>query len=619
MTKKRVGFYSACLVLISIYILLYIDFNRFHNFTKIKYSYYPSYTISGFNKVRRKIDGDNMLNAKIVFIIDEPYLRLKNFEDVLINNSNKDILKADNLHPTQRLALFSMGYLYNYFIEHLRNNELNEKIVKRISDCYLFVHQEIMNPISTNFFTINDHAISERVQFIALFSSYLKEYYPEKKELLKALLRDYNLCVNLLCDNNFFTWQTNHGIMQLRSLGQLVAITHNREARLRLKKEFDRRLNDIMPYFIGDDGAIYESATEYWYYIYNQFLKISNISDVEDLESVKRLKSKLKKSRYFLNMVASCEGYIHGIGDSYSYYLKDLDVLSVPQNRFFDFSNNIVGGNWCYKKKKVNFLFSSLHTPPNVHKQTDDLMISLYINGPFFCNTGTYSYDYSEERLFFKNNENAHTTTSIRNQNIQKADSSYVVLNSYDSINSKVVFKGEKYYRNSKKVVREITTFPHEGEFLILDASPGNDELISSFNIAPGTITKRISNNEFSLINKDSIEIFLKSNHEIKSLKTIISTEKEKLDTINRLEIVGKIIETTISFEPPNEGLDTFDYFKSNFSNEMRYSSSFLLRSKYSKRPKVGLKTKLLYQFSYIFIILILCAWFFEKRLLNVF
>ncbi|WP_339839791.1 heparinase II/III family protein [uncultured Maribacter sp.] len=614
MNKKRLIIYGSFLLITIVYLVVYIDYNKYNNITKFFYSHYPKHDLSDFDNVYKSIEGDNMLGGQFIVKNDKPYLAVDNFDDILLDSSNKIILEANQLHPTQRLALFSMGYLLDYFTERINENEINEAVIEQIGDCYLFIYQEIANPFSKNYFTINDHAISERVQFLAVFSSYVKKYYPEKENLLNALQRDYNLCVNLLMDTNFFTWQTNHGIMQLRSLGQLLAITSDPLAKKKIIQAFDKRLKDITPYFIGEDGAIYESATEYWHYIYSQFLKISKISEVQDLKSIQTLASKLNDTQFFLNYVASNDGYMEGIGDSYSYYLSPKDTLEIDNNRFFDFSNNLAGANWTFDDNNINILFTSLYTPPNVHKQPDDLMVSLYINHPFFSNTGTYSYDYSKERIFFRNAEDAHSTVSFDIANFTKSDSSCVQLKTIDLINSKAIMMGKKFYKNGDIITREVNLNPNKGELVIQDESNNDRILKSSFNLNPNTRIFKISNNKFTLLNSDSIAVVISSNHIINLVESIISTEKEKIDTVQRLEVKGKNNVISIHFNAPTEILSKFSVHDSDFTSRMRKENSLFLKEKYYEKSKVGLRTKLVYQFGFIIIAFIFLSFFFEIK-----
>jgi hypothetical protein len=87
---------------------------------------------------------------------------------------------------------------------------------------YQFVHKEIINPFSTNNMSVNDHAISGKNSICYTFSAYIRENYPQKKYCWVNFQR-ISIFVLVSCDDRFFTWQTNHGIMQL-SLAQLQVL-----------------------------------------------------------------------------------------------------------------------------------------------------------------------------------------------------------------------------------------------------------------------------------------------------------------------------------------------------------------------------------------------------------
>lgn len=607
--------YISCLLISAIYILFFIDSSYFHNVSKIKYSF-GKITIIDFRDVLKVVKHDNYLNSKLEVNKGKAYLVIDNFKDVLLDDVNRKVLTRNELHPTQSLALFSMGFLSDYFIRAYSSKTLDDEVLGTIEDTYLFIYNEISNPISLNPMVVNDQVVSERIQFLAMFLSYIKKNHPEKRILLNALSKDFNLLYNLILDREFFTWQTNHGIMQLRSLGQLIGVVNNIEKN-KLIKEFESRLNDILPYYLGKDGAVYESATGYWYYIYKQFWKIANTPNLQHLASIKKLNLSLEKTKFFLNCISSNDLYMEGIGDSYSFYLDPSDTIELKQNRYFNFSNNFCGANWSSDKFNYNLLFSSLHTPPNVHKLPDDLMLSIYIKSPFFTNTGIYSYNQSKERLFFKNDENAHTSVSLVNDKIKKPDSSFVKLINYDSINSSATLFGIKYYSDGQNVSREIRIKPRNSIITIRDSSISSSKIKTSFNIHPDTKLEKVSDKEYILTNKDSIELYLSSNHDINIKKTIISSRKERIDTIQKLTILGDNIITKISFEPSNEALKGFQLYNSNFSKNLRLEQSIYLNKKYkNKRSPKGFRSMLLNRFYLVGIVLIVFVFLFEIYLI---
>ena len=579
--KKRIRIliYLIFLLGIGLSIVIYIDSVRLFNLKKIIYSLSGNVELADFERVVRSISPDNMLQAKLEIVNNQPYLTMEGFAKESLKKQNSRILKRNILHPSFCLSLFSMGYATDYFLEHYKKGTLNETKIKILEDVYLFISKEILNPISFNTVTVADHVTSERIQFISIFASYIKQYYPEKKKLLKALAKDFNICYGFLLDRKSFTWQTNHGIMQLRSLAQVVGIITNEKLQESILEVFEERLTNIIPYHIGPDGSIYEAASGYWIYILNQFTKITEIESTMHLKSIATLKDMLQKSKLFIETVAANNGFLQGLGDSYSTRIFDtLKNSEVPENRYFLFSNELAGANWSVKNKDFNVLFVSLHTPPNVHKLPEDLAVYLYADYPIFSNTGTYSFDASKERLYFRT-EKSQSTVSPLFIRSDEAVSSHLAVGNFQPDNNILTLIGEKHYSNSKSVKRDLVINPNH-EIKITDHSSNNDTLITHFNLHPGIKIKKTDEKQILLQTPDSVIISFTSNCSIDIIDGIISERKEEITSIQRLELTGNPIETKVNI--PESAL-AHKMVLANFNSEesRRFKYAELLESQY--------------------------------------
>lgn len=543
----RVAAYLIILFVIAFYFILFIDSVRFFNLKKTILSFKDKVELADFEQVINLISPDNGFHAKLDLINGKPYLVLEGFNKELLTEENSHILKRKVLHPTLNMSLFSMGYASDFLLTNYKNGNLGNREVNILEGVYLFVYKEIINPFSLNRITVFDHDVSERIQFIILFSTYIKKYYPEKKLLLNALSKDFNICLGFLLDEKFFTWRTNHGIMQLRSIAQTASVIKNEKIKEALLDIFDKRLMDIIPYFIGPDGAIYEGATGYWIYIYKQFKKITEIKAANHLKSIAYLKEQLPKLYHFIHTVAANDGFLQGLGDGYSAYIPDtINDMIIPQNRYFNFSNEIVGANWSFDKRNYNLLFISLNTPPNVHKLPEDLAVYFYVNQPVFSNTGYFSGDESKERLFFKT-ENSQSTVGLRNQVFEGPISSRLCLNGFKPYEKNLTVTGEKQYQDGSKIIRRLEIDP-DRKIYIRDSTNNSDSLIAYFNINPRININRINNKQILLQTVDSIDFFIISNCNIDITDGIISEKMEKITPIKRLKMTGNTIETTIVF-----------------------------------------------------------------------
>jgi len=580
--KFRVLIYLLLLLGMALYLVFYLDSIRFFNLKKTLLSFKDKVELVGFERVLNDISPDNGLHAKLEIISGNPYLKMEGFEKELLNKKNSNIRKRKALHPSLNLALFCMGYASDFLLYHYQNNTLGTREVEILENVYLYVYKEIIKPISLNSMSVNDHAVAERIQFILLFSAYLKEHYPDKTELLNRLLKDFNICLGFLIDRKFFTWQTNHGIMQLRSLAQLAGAIENDKLKDSLLVLFDKRLTDIIPYHIGHDGAIYEAASGYWTFIYNQFSKITGIKSVENLKSVALLKEELKKSQKFIGTVTTNDGFLQGLGDSYSMYDPDnLKYISIQKNRYFRFSNELIGANWSSGHYHCGVLFVSLNTPPNAHKLPEDLAVYLYINHPVFSNTGTFSYDMSSERLFFKTEE-SQSTVRILNTNFTEPVYSKLFIKEFNSNNNSLTAIGSKQYPDNKSIIRFLRIDP-EREIYIKDSIYENNTLVSYYNIHPDIKVRKISNSEVLLGTVDSVYLSFISNNNIEITDGYVSERKEELTKIKRLKITGNPIEVMIHL-PELYINQNMELVTENLYENNRFNIASRLELKYGNR-----------------------------------
>ncbi len=567
--KSNIRFFIYLIGLIGlvIYIIFFIDSIRFYNLKKTFLKLKKSVELEDFGKVFNSISPDNALNAKLEIIGEQPYLALEGFEKVLINKKNSILINRKGLHPSLSLSLFSMGYASEFLCGHYKNGILSDREVDILENIYLFFFKEIINPFSLNTMSVNDHAISERIQFITLFSTFIKKYYPEKKELLNALAKDFNICLGFLLDGKFFKWQTNHGIMQLRSQAQIAGVIKNDSLKKNILAVFDKRLTDIIPYYIGSDGATYEAASEYWIYIYHQFTKITEIKAIENLRSVEYLKNELHKVKRFIQIVATNDGFLQGLGDGYSTQIIDtLKEDVIPQNRYFHFSNELVGANWSVDNINFNLLYVSLHTPPNVHKLPEDLAVYLYVNQPVFSNTGAFSYDKSKERMFFLT-EKSQSTVSFLNPLYNEPIASKLNIVNFRTNEKKLSVSGVKYYKGNKSITRLLDIDP-PSSIQIKDCTEPDDSLVAYYNVHPRIKIIRMSTKQVLLQTVDSIKISFISNCNIDIIPNgIISERKEEITKIKRLKITGNPIEVSIDFpaiKPPKTMDMIAEYSESN-------------------------------------------------------
>jgi hypothetical protein len=621
-SKYKISKYSVYFGLFTIVVFLfalYIDNKYFYNFKKVCYSLNQDVELVSFDKIFKTIKTDNQLNSKLIVKNKLPFLQVNGFDNVLLSESNRVVLKRKAVHPTQQLALFSMAYATDYLIEKSNGLKLKTNDFELLNKVYFFVNSEILNFLSLNYATVNDHAISERVEFIILYLSYLTEFEPNETKIISKLQKDLKICISFLSDDNQFTWQTNHGIMQIRALALIANFTTDLNLKNQLLRIFETRLSLVLPYHLGIDGAVFESASGYWKYIYIQFKKISEIECVKNLSVNFLLKNRLLKSENFISSVTTNDGYLQGIGDSYSSINSTASYKkNTYPDRVFQFSNQLVGLNWSSNNVNSSLLFVSLDSPPNVHKLPEDLAIYIYSNSPFFSNTGIYAYGKSKIRSYFQQEASQSTIMPLKLQNAVLLKS--FIVCSKKKILNEVEFVGKKIYQNSDTVVRVLKVY-NDLTFQLIDSCSNNNDICSAFNLHPNSKFKLLNNNTILIINSSNIALKLISNQKISISKSIISDSYNKIKTVDRINLTGKKIYTSFYLSDnsiKNKRVNDFHFSINNNANN-RYQASKKLIEKYTLNNKAFRNTNkvfiigLLVSLSFFVVIIILVELYLKK------
>lgn len=601
---RRIIKYSILMLAIFIYMVASIDYYVYNNYYKKRSLSSKTILLEDFDNVLDKVSPENLLESRLYIIDRIKKFAVSGFDLEVLDSSNNRILKNKALHPSQNLALFSMGFLSDYLLENYHNHNLDKEKTEIIEDIYLLLFKEINNPFSRNPMTINDHVVSERIEFIVLFRTFLEKYYPDKRETIKALSKDFNLCLNILKDDKHFTWQTNHGIMQLRSLAHVVDIICDNNIKKEILNILNKRIGDIIPYFIGNDGAIYESASGYWSFIQDQFVGITEIESIQHLSSVVELKNILNESSEFINTIATNDGFMQGMGDSYSFIVDSEKTHNIDKDRIFRFSNNIAGYNWSVDSTHYSLLFTSLYTPPNVHKLPEDLSVYLYINGPFFSNTGTYSYNNSKTRVQFKTDESSHSGIYLKDNSLRVCDSSRIEMENHDDSHA---LRGVKFYGNDS-IVRRINVEEDKRIIKIIDSATVANS-VSQFLIYPKCNIEVISENKIIITNEVGNSILFESISPIQIVSRKISPKSQLLKDIEAILIDNTFCDNTIIIKYDDYNVNQYAKFSildNKDRHDSRRISALKMASKYKTNKSISGTDLIKQQGPYIIIAIII-------------
>jgi hypothetical protein len=542
--KKKRTFWFIILIFLT---LLVLDFFYILNdlqgnkLTLFKYRYInPNLNILPYSQVS-KIIKNKMTVSRIIKVGDDYKIKISEFPPLSIQNVSEK-LNEKTLPPTYRLGLYGMYYGIDLLREYDRTGD--KKLLEKLRD----ITEIVLNKIETfnlmpEPFHFNDHAVSERVEFLLLFRAKLEEM-EGYRALIEQIERHILYCVSLLLDDRRFNWIGNHGTMQIRAILHIASAMPESELGKECMILAQKRIKQVFPLFIADDGAILEAASGYWLYIFRQWDYISKMKVLPN-DTRSYIKKGLINAKEFIETVIIPNGFMQGVGDSFNQTVNDTTFTPKKENQVFSFSNGLAGLNFKVDSIYYQLLFVSLDTQPNVHKLPEDLALYLYAGEPFFINTGTYAYGKSPGRKYVKSERSQSTVSFLKPS---KLNSSRITDLSIDKGALRIRLAGKKWYKNDS-INRTINVFTKNGIIEIIDMSDSDKDLSSRFNLHPNIKVQKARNGYLILKGRNGVltieyEGQLKKNSRWVSLKMMDQTP------ITQLEFVGNPVRLKIKIPP---------------------------------------------------------------------
>src|SRR5690554_605113 len=140
------------------------------------------------------------------------------FGDEIIFNTNRNSLNniTKITNTTYKAAFYSLMFvrdlLHSGEIDKMTSSQIDQlnRIILKV------INQSRKVPLMDSLI-LNSHAVSERIEVLLLYTAYIKEKHQNKDTLLRMQNHINQLSI-LLENDNFFRYNSNHGLMQLRAL-----------------------------------------------------------------------------------------------------------------------------------------------------------------------------------------------------------------------------------------------------------------------------------------------------------------------------------------------------------------------------------------------------------------
>lgn len=427
---------------------LYIDFSRFHILEINYYKISPSQLdynseLKGFSNFQ------NELGNEIVFHNHRAEIKIKNDKkyvlDLNANNSKYFNFLNYSSEASIKLSFYSLSYLTNYLLNH---NNLNQNDIEAINSYYNLISEKWNKFLVFDEAIYNDHVISNRLYFNLIWINYLNKINSGLySDIVEKLKTDNSVIFQLMKNHRNFTWDSNHGLIQIDALALLALNLENSNTQKYIFDLVAKRSLNMLNYLSGADGAIYEGASSYWIFIYEMFSNIEKKLPNTYLKEKNIIKQRMNKMRFFISHISTPTGRVQGFGDGYSQSLNLLNFDTLKNNRIYRFSNEFCGTQVLINKNVYSIQFISLDVKPNTHKLPEDLGIYISKNDtPIFMNMGNFNYDSRNPyRKQIVSDEKVHGCPSFQNS-YKLPNKSH--LNNPIIQKDKILFCGYKIYGN---------------------------------------------------------------------------------------------------------------------------------------------------------------------------
>lgn len=571
---------------------------------KFEIDFNHQYSINNNSNIEKQISNQNISYVTSRIVNDTTFEILIPGKEPFLAHRLSELLN-NKLHISQKLALYSLGYTQTVLNELL--NEKDSILLKNLKQTVFEVvkHLETKSIIPDRM-KFNDHVVSYRIEQLLLFRSLSDSLFKNDNDFLKLINKQIEWDIKFLLDDKYFTWKSNHGLMQIRALLSYAYFSKGKAQSQKAIQKANERLNELLEYHFASDGSIYESASGYWFFVYSQWHKFLSYSGISDTLKIK-ITNRLKKSEFFLNSITNGQGFIQGVGDSYNGF-KNIITQDNKENSAFLFKNGTSGFDLVDSLGNVlSISFNSLHNPPNVHKHPEDLSFYLYLNEPFFINPGTFSADNSQTRKYVTSTIPQNTVLAIDKNRL---DSSRIKRILYDEKSESFVFEGSKWYSDIE-LKRCILFNPRLLLFTINDTSLF--EIRTQFNIHPNIKVRWLDSLNVNLYTNNDSVLFSSSNP-IQHDSVFISDKLTSVRKVLQIWCQGNN-NIRIQVLSPLYVDDNIKVTENNIADSKRFLISKVLEKKYSKSEFLTYSTnKFIFFRVIIFIGLFILLLFFQYR-----
>lgn len=234
-------------------------------------------------------------------------------------------------------------------------------------------------------FLYNDHSVASRLYVVSYFWRYYRNSEHFNKEIAQVVIEYAGSLSNRLLKKSFYTYRTNHGLMQNVALVLVSTVFEPLKESKKWRETGLNRLDEQFQYLVSQEGFFLEHSFEYHDFFISLSDAILAYSNVGKFSLNKQILDAVQKGKDLAKEVRRPDGTLPPIGDT-SFILKNnsgeeksigSQGLKVYSDSGFALSINNPSSNYCSDGKTQNTLFWQNITGHG-HKHWDDMTIDIW-------------------------------------------------------------------------------------------------------------------------------------------------------------------------------------------------------------------------------------------------
>ncbi len=234
-------------------------------------------------------------------------------------------------------------------------------------------------------FLFNDHAVASRVYVVSYFWRHYRGSDEFDVQTARKIVEYMGTLTNRLLKKTFYTYRTNHGLMQNVALLLAATVFDTMPESTEWRTVGNKRLDEQLQYLVSREGFFLEHSFEYHRFLIELLVSVIAYADVGESAVSERVLDVYKRGVELNRLAQRFDNTLPAVGDTsfkpesvkdLNSYRKD-DGLNIYADSGFALSTNTKPNRYCSQGESQNTLFWQ-NIAGHGHKHWDDMTIDIW-------------------------------------------------------------------------------------------------------------------------------------------------------------------------------------------------------------------------------------------------